>query len=279
MRHQQDIKDRIVVANTKTLSSTFDRESNMTVNNLIAISETKLTKWHLRAILICGVGFFTDAYDIFIINLAVPMLGYVYYQDNNNQVPKQFTGPLKGAAAFGTLIGQLLFGYLSDRLGRKKMYGLELIIVIFASICCALAGSWAKGVNVIAILGFWRFILGIGIGGDYPVSSVITSEFASTNRRGMMIASVFALQGVGILVAAVFTVIVLAIFQEAIREDQQNLDYVWRLMLGFGCVPAIFAVYFRVTMPESPRYANIKKSTELEELQTFLSSSDIRNLR
>ncbi|ORX95171.1 phosphate transporter [Basidiobolus meristosporus CBS 931.73] len=223
-------------------------------NELQGLSESKLTGWHLRAIIVAGIGFFTDAYDIFIINLAVPMMGYVYYTENNNKIPKQYEGPLKGATAFGTLIGQLLFGYLGDRLGRKKMYGSELIIIIFATICCEIAGSWAKGVNVIAILGFWRFILGIGIGGDYPVSAVITSEFASTKRRGMMIAAVFASQGTGILVGALFTVIMLAIFQGAIRADQNNFDYVWRLMLAFGCVPAIFTVYFRLTMPESPRY-------------------------
>ncbi|ORX89287.1 phosphate:H+ symporter [Basidiobolus meristosporus CBS 931.73] len=226
----------------------------MAVGHLTTLNSAKLSKWHLRAIIVAGVGFFTDAYDIFIINLAVPMMGYVYYQDNNNKVPSQYEGPLKGATAFGTLIGQLLFGYLSDKLGRKKMYGSELIIIIFATLCCALAGSWARGLNALAILGFWRFILGIGIGGDYPVSAVITSEFSSTNRRGMMIAAVFASQGIGILVAAIFTVIVLAIFQGAIRADTGNLDYVWRLMLGFGCVPAIFTVYFRLTMPESPRY-------------------------
>ncbi|KAK9760958.1 hypothetical protein K7432_014514 [Basidiobolus ranarum] len=218
------------------------------------LHEPKLTGWHLRAIVIAGIGFFTDAYDIFIINLAVPMMGYIYFKENNNKIPKQYEGPLKGATAFGTLIGQLLFGYLGDRLGRKKMYGSELVIIIFATICCAMAGGWVKGVNVIAVLGFWRFILGIGIGGDYPVSAVITSEFASTSRRGMMIAAVFASQGTGILVGALFTVMALAIFQSSIRADQNNLDYVWRLMLGFGCVPALFTVYFRLTMPESPRY-------------------------
>ncbi|KAK9763631.1 hypothetical protein K7432_009513 [Basidiobolus ranarum] len=234
---------------------------------LHSLEEPKLTGWHLRAIIVAGIGFFTDAYDIFIINLAVPMMGYVYYSNNNNKIPKQYEGPLKGATAFGTLIGQLLFGYLGDRLGRKKMYGSELIIIIFATICCAIAGSWVKGVNIVAVLGFWRFILGIGIGGDYPVSAVITSEFSSTKRRGMMIAAVFASQGTGILVGGLFTVIMLAIFQGAIRADQNNFDYVWRLMLAFGCVPAIFTVYFRLTMPESPRYTlevngDVEKTTE-----------------
>ncbi|ORY06361.1 MFS general substrate transporter [Basidiobolus meristosporus CBS 931.73] len=246
-------------------------------NSLHSLGESKLTGWHLRAIIVAGIGFFTDAYDIFIINLAVPMMGYVYYTNNNNKIPKQYEGPLKGATAFGTLIGQLLFGYLGDRLGRKKMYGSELIIIIFATICCAIAGSWAKGVNVIAILGFWRFILGIGIGGDYPVSAVITSEFASTKRRGMMIAAVFASQGTGILVGALFTVIMLAIFQGAIRADQNNFDYVWRLMLAFGCVPAIFTVYFRLTMPESPRYTlevNGDPEKAAEDLRGIMNVED-----
>ncbi|KAK9693756.1 hypothetical protein K7432_013754 [Basidiobolus ranarum] len=83
----------------------------------------------------------------------------------------------------------------------------------------------------------------------------------------MMIAAVFASQGTGILVGALFTVMALAIFQSAIRADQNNLDYVWRLMLAFGCVPALFTVYFRLTMPESPRYTlevngNIEQATK-----------------
>ncbi|KAK9765406.1 hypothetical protein K7432_006300 [Basidiobolus ranarum] len=249
----------------------------MAVDQLANLNETKLTGWHLRAIIVAGIGFFTDAYDIFIINLAVPMMGYVYYAENNNKVPKEFEGPLKGATAFGTLIGQLLFGYLSDKLGRKKMYGSELIIIIFATFCCAIAGSWGKGVNVIAVLALWRFILGIGIGGDYPVSAVITAEFASTNRRGMMISAVFASQGIGILIAALFTVMVLACFQTLIREDQANLDYVWRLMLGFGCVPAIFTVWFRLNMPESPRYTmEVKGDTEkaARDLQLVLGEQN-----
>ncbi|KAK9693787.1 hypothetical protein K7432_013737 [Basidiobolus ranarum] len=249
----------------------------MSGDQLTNLNDTKLTGWHLRAIIVAGIGFFTDAYDIFIINLAVPMMGYVYYAENNNKVPKQFEGPLKGATAFGTLIGQLLFGYLSDKLGRKKMYGSELIIIIFATFCCAIAGSWGKGVNVIAVLALWRFILGIGIGGDYPVSAVITSEFASTKRRGMMISAVFASQGIGILVAALFTVMILACFQTLIREDQANLDYVWRLMLGFGCVPAIFTVWFRLNMPESPRYTmEVKGDAEqaAKDLEAVLGEQD-----
>ena len=69
-----------------------------------------------------------------------------------------------------------------------------------------------------------------------------------------MVAAVFAMQGVGILSAALVTVITLAGFQNLIREDPMYIDYVWRICLGFGAIPAFFTIYFRLTMAESPRY-------------------------
>jgi MFS transporter, PHS family, inorganic phosphate transporter len=134
------------------------------------------------------------------------------------------------------------------------MYGSELILIIFATLCSALSASTLKGINVLTMLAFWRFILGIGIGGDYPLSAVITSEFATVNKRGMMIASVFAMQGVGILFSALVAVTTLAAFKDLILEDKAYIDCVWRICLAFGAVPAVATVYFRMTMPESPRY-------------------------
>lgn len=91
------------------------------------------------------------------------------------------------------------------------------------------------------------------MGGDYPVSGVITSEFASAKNRGTMIALVFAMQGVGILLGALVAVIALLFFKSAIEEDVMNLDYVWRILAGFGVIPALAAVYYRVSIPETPR--------------------------
>ncbi|CAF5066165.1 unnamed protein product, partial [Rotaria socialis] len=66
-----------------------------------------------------------DAYDIFVINLAVPMLGYVYYMNQNNTVPSDIQGIVKGITNVGNLIGQLVFGFLGDSKGRKSIYGIE----------------------------------------------------------------------------------------------------------------------------------------------------------
>jgi len=71
--------------------------------------------------MVAGVGFFTDAYDLLAINLISPMLGYVYFSHNNNTVPADIDLGLKISASIGTFFGQIVFGYLADRLGRKRV--------------------------------------------------------------------------------------------------------------------------------------------------------------
>ncbi|KAF9388832.1 Inorganic phosphate transporter pho84 [Podila verticillata] len=223
---------------------------------LAALEEEQSWNWFtIRTLITSGTGFFTDAYDVFIINLIVPMLGYIYYKDTQGHIPPGTEGILKGMASFGTLVGQLVFGYLGDAHGRQKIYGMELMIIILGTLCCAMVGSNAKGATVISYLTFWRFVLGIGIGGDYPMSATVTSEWASAGRRGQLMSIIFSMQGIGNMMASVVTLIVLACFKSAIIADVDNLDYVWRICVGVGCIPAVSTIYLRLTMPESPRYA------------------------
>jgi PHS family inorganic phosphate transporter-like MFS transporter len=161
---------------------------------------------------------------------------------------------VKSCTNWGNLVGQLGYGYLADKYGRKRLYGTELLIMILATICSILVGPAKYGLSILATFAFWRFILGIGIGGDYPMSAIITSEFATVQHRGMMIASVFALQGIGILFSSIVALATLAAMEPYIRNDSNALDTVWRILLGFGIVPAAGAVYFRLTITESPRY-------------------------
>ena len=74
--------------------------------------------------------------------------------------------------------------------------GVELILIIVATFGQAVSGS-GHAVNIIGVLVVWRFSMGVGIGGDYPLSAVISSEFASTHIRGRMMTAVFANQGWG----------------------------------------------------------------------------------
>src|SRR5581483_9237641 len=85
------------------------------------IDEAKFGWQHVRACLVAGTGFFMDAYDLFAINFASIMLGYVYFAGNGNKTPAPIDLGLKVSASAGTLTGQLLFGWLADLLGRKKV--------------------------------------------------------------------------------------------------------------------------------------------------------------
>ncbi|KAI8886160.1 MFS general substrate transporter [Backusella circina FSU 941] len=235
------------------------------LNSLEKLDDVGAGGWNwftIRTILTSGAGFFTDSYDVFIINLVTPMLGYVYYASNGNKMPSNIEGVIKGMSSVGTFFGQLLFGFLGDILGRK-IYGFELLIIIIGTINCATSSSAIRGVSAIGFLGLWRLILGVGIGGDYPMSATITSEWSTAGKRGMMMALIFSMQGIGNLAAAIVTLILLAIFKQAIIADVMNLDYVWRLCIGLGAVPAVATIYLRFTMPESPRYSlNVEHDVE-----------------
>lgn len=114
------------------------------------------------------------------------------------------------------------------------MYGIVLQMMIIGTFASALSANTVRGIGVITMLVFWRLFLGIGIGGDYPLSAVITSEFASSNRRGQMMAAVFSMQGIGILLAATVALVTLRCFKTMIEADPLNLDYVWRICLVCG---------------------------------------------
>ncbi|KAJ3323483.1 phosphate transporter [Boothiomyces sp. JEL0866] len=226
-----------------------------------ALTELDMSSWtaaHWRAVLVAGSGFLTDSYDNFVISLIVTIIGYVYYAQgpNKGKIPGVEAAWIKAMSSWGNLLGQFAFGIMGDVFGRKKMYGVELIILIVGAIGCALSAQpGTKSFGIAAILGFWRFVLGVGVGGDYPVSGVITSEFASAKNRGTMIALVFAMQGVGFVLGTVVALVSLSAFKDSATADPTNLDYVWRIMAGFGVVPALCAVYYRLTIPETPRFA------------------------
>lgn len=87
------------------------------------------------------------------------MIGYVYGHGGKN-TNNQDLG-IKVSHSIGTFCGQLLFGWLADVVGRKRMYGMELIIIIIGTLGQAVAGR-GPGVNIYGVLIMWRFIMGLG---------------------------------------------------------------------------------------------------------------------
>ncbi|MHB1435821.1 MAG: MFS transporter [Acidimicrobiales bacterium] len=214
------------------------------------LDDAKVSRFHLKTILISGMGFFTDAYDLFVIGIIVALFAFFQpFPINGTLVTLHFFGhplvitglELLGAMAiFGAGLGPFVFGRLGDKFGRKTVYGIEMIILIAGAILSALAWSF------VALLAF-RFILGIGIGGDYPMSATIMSEYSNVKSRGRLIGTVFAMQGFGLLAGVVLGVGLLAAFPH-------SLDLVWRVLLGVGAIPAAAVYFYRRRLPETPRY-------------------------
>ncbi|CAI9118193.1 OLC1v1019727C1 [Oldenlandia corymbosa var. corymbosa] len=235
------------------------------VLNALDVAKTQL--YHFTAILIAGMGFFTDAYDLFSISLVTKLLGRIYYYHPGStrpgSLPPKVSSSVTGVALVGTLAGQLFFGFLGDKLGRKKVYGITLILMVVCSLASGLSfGNSPKG--VMATLCFFRFWLGFGIGGDYPLSATIMSEYANKKTRGAFVAAVFAMQGFGILFSGIISLIVSSAFdhhykaptyeQDPAGSTVPQADYVWRIILMFGALPAALTFYWRMKMPETARY-------------------------
>lgn len=234
---------------------------------LSALDAAKTQWYHFTAIIVAGMGFFTDAYDLFCISLVTKLLGRIYYTDTSKDspgsLPPNVAAAVNGVAFCGTLAGQLFFGWLGDKLGRKSVYGMTLMVMVICSVASGLSfGHTPTG--VMATLCFFRFWLGFGIGGDYPLSATIMSEYANKRTRGAFIAAVFAMQGFGILAGGIVTLVISAAFRAAYpspayRDDHftstvPQADIVWRVIVMLGAAPALLTYYWRMKMPETARY-------------------------
>lgn len=133
------------------------------------IDKIPFGSYHIRAILVAGVGFFLDSYDIFAINVITIWLGLAFWSGppedahngfggNYGALPTPVSQALKASTSAGIVIGMVVFGCLADAVGRRKMYGIELIVIIVATLLCALVNP-SQSINSTALLTFWRVIM------------------------------------------------------------------------------------------------------------------------
>ncbi|KAF2088728.1 MFS general substrate transporter, partial [Saccharata proteae CBS 121410] len=234
-------------------------------------------------------GFFTDSYNLFATNVILPSLAFVYWKDDRHLDHEL---KINIITLVGSVLGQLIFGFLADRFGRRKLYGLELIVVIFGTLGLTQAspgyvefvdGHRIPSMSIMGWFMFWRFFVGLGIGAEYPLSAVITSEFAPVKQRGRMMAAVFLMQPMGQLTAQLVGLFVVLGFKNSygygdVNTDQAILtDRVWRkadngrigVVAGVGAFPALIAIICRITIPESPRYTlDVEYDTQKAEDDT-----------
>jgi MFS family permease len=197
-----------------------------------SIDRATFSSRHFRFWLLAALGIMLDGFDFFIIGVASPLVAEDF---GLNDTVK---GLVAAAAIVGAIFGAGLLGPLADRVGRRRIFQLDLILFVVFSIACVFA--W----NEWSLIAF-RFMLGVAIGLDYPIAASYLAEVLPAKARGRWLVSAFSLQAVGILLGAIVGVIVL----EALPEIDS-----WRWMLGFGAIPALIIIWLRRGVPESPRW-------------------------
>lgn len=194
------------------------------------LDSDELRPFHRKVTLLSAAGMFLDGYDLAVIAVALPVL-----QKQWNISPT-WEGLLAASAVVGMLIGALVFGRLTDRLGRKKMYLIDLLcFFVFAALTAVSQDLWQ--------LLIFRFLLGAGLGADYSISSTLLAEFAPTHRRGTLMCRLGATWFVGSAAA----------YLAGLAFSPLG-DSSWRWMLLLGAVFALVVIYLRSKIPESPRW-------------------------
>ncbi len=203
---------------------------------------------------------FIDGFDVSVIAVALPGLTREW-----NITSGLVSGLVASSVVMGMFFGMLFGGHLVDKFGRRKMYMFDLIgFVVFALAAALTQNVW----QLIAA----RFLLGIFIGADYPISSSLTAEFTTPKRRGGLIIFMSLMWQLGSFTAFILGI---ALFDLGGNE--------WRWMLFAGAVLAVIVIFLRHSMPESPRWLRAHGRVEeaesierqvLEEHDLVIDSSD-----
>lgn len=130
----------------------------------------------LKFLATAGAGLFGDGYLNLGIGLIVPILGYLYFPETEGKVPAIRGDIMKGCLSIGMICGQIGFGIFGDALGRHRIYGKELILTILGTFMVILM-PWQSfnAADLVAWVGVFRLVTGLGIGGGEDVSAVCVS--------------------------------------------------------------------------------------------------------
>ncbi|MCZ2403169.1 MFS transporter [Paenarthrobacter sp. Z7-10] len=200
------------------------------------------TRRHASLLAGSGVGWALDAFDVGLISFVIAQLSVTWKSD------AAALSWVASAGFAGMAIGAAVGGLLADKLGRKQVFALTLLLYGAATGASALAGS----VGVLLLL---RFIVGLGLGAELPVASTLVSEFAPRRIRGRIVV-LEAFWAVGWVGSALVGYLVIPGSPDG-----------WRWALLIGVLPAVWAVFVRLRMPESVRFLESKgRHSEAEKV-------------
>ncbi|WEZ09082.1 MFS transporter [Priestia flexa] len=177
---------------------------------------------------IAGLGWLFDAMDVGILSFIIAALHTEW-----NLTPNEMSW-IGSVNSIGMAVGALVFGLLADRIGRKWVFIITLLLFSIASGLSALSTTlW-----MFLIL---RFIIGMGLGGELPVASTLVSETVAPERRGKIIVLLESFWAYGWLAAALISYFVIP-------------NFGWQIALLITALPAFYALYLRIKLPDSPKF-------------------------
>jgi putative MFS transporter len=192
------------------------------------IERLPLSRWHLKMRVMLGVATFFDAFDGLAVAYVLPVLIGAW-----KIAPPQI-GALLSIGFGGQAIGALFFGWLAERIGRIPTTRITISIFAVMSLVCAAAQTYDQ-------LFWFRFLQGVGLGGEVPIAAAYISEISQSARRGRFFVLYEVIFPIGILISGFVGAWVVPRFG-------------WQWMFIIGGLPALLAVVLQRTCPESPRW-------------------------
>ncbi|KAF8887085.1 MFS Git1p-related glycerophosphoinositol and glycerophosphocholine permease [Infundibulicybe gibba] len=206
----------------------------------------------------CGTALFSDGYANGVIggvntrgllHLLIRIYGKKALSDKN------IDSTLTSLSYAGITIGMLIFGFLSDKVGRKfGMMASSGIIVAFSALAAMSSGANGNVHGLLGMLCATRFFIGIGIGAEYPCGSVAASEQSEEDGIGKYAQHRWLTLATNSMIAAGRVLSSFIPFVMLWILGDNHLSAVWRVSLAFGVVPALGVFLWRFNMEESPRY-------------------------
>ena len=195
---------------------------------LARLDRVPLNAFHWRLLVTSGLGWMFDAMDVILIAFLVTPIRSEFGLD-----PTQ-TGFVVSAGFVGMLFGAAIAGRLADRLGRKTVFQVTLVVFSIGALLSAVAPTYET-------LLVARAIAGLGLGGELPVASTLVSEYAPRASRGRFIVLLESFWAYGTILAGLIAIWVIP-------------AYGWRGAFVVGALPALYVAYLRRALPESPRF-------------------------
>ncbi|WP_160724497.1 MFS transporter [Bacillus sp. USDA818B3_A] len=192
---------------------------------------------------IAGMGWMFDAMDVGMLSFIIAALKVEW-----NLTPGEM-GWIGSVNSIGMAVGALIFGIMADRIGRKNIFIITLLLFSIGS------GASAFTTSLTAFLIF-RFFIGAGLGGELPVASTLVSESVSADKRGRIVVLLESFWAGGWLIAAVISYFIIPKFG-------------WQIALIISAIPAFYALYLRMGLPDSPRFTAVKEKQKVSAFESL----------